>query len=293
MAKIYPDIQIIRSNRIKPEAGELYLLEFLYKYFDDSYEVFFQPFLNGDRPDIIIMRHGYGVMIIEVKDWSLKNYYLDEKRKWKLILNDSLLKSPLDQVLQYKNNLYNLHIENLLEKKIKNFKYWSLVTCAVYFHKASSLEISQFLINPFKNDQKYCDFLKWNIDLLGYDNITLEYFSSVLRNRHIISNFPSKLFDENLYESFSRYFQPTFHSKEEGVEIKFTEQQKRLANSTPNTEQRVKGVVGSGKTTVMAKRAVNAHIRHGERVLILCYNLTLKNYIHDKISKIREDFFLE
>jgi len=117
MAKLYPDIEIIKSNRLKPEPGELFFLQFLNDNFDDSYEVFFQPFLNGDRPDIIVMRKGYGVMIIEVKDWHLKNYNVNEKRKWKLNLNNAFIKSPVDQVLQYKDNLYNLHIESLLEKK--------------------------------------------------------------------------------------------------------------------------------------------------------------------------------
>ncbi|MBK7441030.1 MAG: hypothetical protein IPI65_05750 [Bacteroidetes bacterium] len=67
MAKLFPDVSIIKSNRVKPEPGELYILEFLEKSFDDSFEVYFQPFLNGDRPDIILMRKGYGVIVIEVK----------------------------------------------------------------------------------------------------------------------------------------------------------------------------------------------------------------------------------
>jgi hypothetical protein len=73
MAIIYPDIEIIKLGRLKPEPGELFLLQFLSDNLDESYEIFFQPFLNGDRPDIILMRKGYGVMIIEVKDWNLKN----------------------------------------------------------------------------------------------------------------------------------------------------------------------------------------------------------------------------
>jgi hypothetical protein len=40
----------------------------------------------------------------------------------------------------------------------------------------------------------------------------------------------------------------------------------------------------------LAKRAVNAHKRHDGRVLILTYNKTLRNYIRDKISDVREDF---
>lgn len=35
---------------------------------------------------------------------------------------------------------------------------------------------------------------------------------------------------------------------------------------------------------------MNAHKRHGGRVLILTYNITLRGYIHDKISAVREDF---
>ena len=41
----------------------------------------FQPFLNGDLPDIIVMHKGGGVMIFEVKDWDLSNYHVNEKRK--------------------------------------------------------------------------------------------------------------------------------------------------------------------------------------------------------------------
>jgi len=63
----------------------------------------------------------------------------------------------------------------------------------------------------------------------------------------------------------------------------------RLIKSEPR-EQKILGVAGSGKTMVLAKRAVNAHMRTKSRVLILTYNITLKNYIHDKISEVRESF---
>jgi len=59
-------------------------LDFLDKALNDTYEVYFQPFLNGDNPDIIIMRENSGVMIIEVKDWDLDSYELNEKRNWVL-----------------------------------------------------------------------------------------------------------------------------------------------------------------------------------------------------------------
>ena len=56
MAVFIPSIEDVRKLKVHPEEGELYLLEFLSKALDDSCEVYFNPYLNGDRPDIIIMK---------------------------------------------------------------------------------------------------------------------------------------------------------------------------------------------------------------------------------------------
>ena len=77
---------------------------------------------------------------------------------------------------------------------------------------------------------------------------------------------------------------------EEGIKINYTQKQKELIVSKEGARQKIKGVPGSGKTLVLAKRAVNAHKRTGSKVLILTFNLSLKNYIHDKISDVREKF---
>ena len=107
----------------------MHLLKFLSENLDNNYEIYFQPFLNGDRPDIIIMRPDAGVMIFEVKDWNLGSYDINDKKHW-FVTQDhkkwSRIKSPIDQVLGYKQNLYDLHIENLLETRIKNPKTWAV-----------------------------------------------------------------------------------------------------------------------------------------------------------------------
>ena len=125
MAILNPDIETIQKLRQKPTEGELYLLKFLNENLDDTFEVFFQPYLNGDMPDIIIMRKGSGVYIIEVKDYNL-DIYTRGPSNWYVKTGEiktQEIPSPIKQVLKYKENLYNLHIEGLLEKKIKNLKY--------------------------------------------------------------------------------------------------------------------------------------------------------------------------
>jgi superfamily I DNA/RNA helicase len=64
-----------------------------------------------------------------------------------------------------------------------------------------------------------------------------------------------------------------------------------LIVSSHGQRRKIKGVAGCGKTLVLAKRAVNAHLRTNKRVLILTYNIALLNYIKDRINDVRENFY--
>ena len=119
MAQIFPSFENIQRLKVPPTEGELFLLNYLVDKFDENVEVYFQPFLNGDRPDIILMKKDSGVVVIEVKDWDLSCYKVDKDNVWHLKSNSKKIKSPFQQVFGYKNNLFNLHINGLLEKKIK------------------------------------------------------------------------------------------------------------------------------------------------------------------------------
>jgi hypothetical protein len=288
MAILFPNLDNIKHLKVQPEEGEIALLEFLYSNLDNTYEIYFQPYLGIDRPDIVIMRKNSGVMIIEVKDWNLTRYDLDENQNWvpkNHIIPPPLRSSPIKQVNTYKNNLFNLHIETLLEKSIKNKSYFSIINRAVYFHKATFEQINNFLTQypqDRRDDFKYFDFF-------GFDNLRADNFKQTLGKRGLDRK--SYLFNDELYKSFKRHLQPPMHTIEQGKTVVYPPEQKDLIESLPGNERKIKGVAGSGKTLVLAKRAVNAHLRHRDKVLILTgYNITLKNYIHDKISEVRENF---
>lgn len=315
MAKIFPTFDNIKRLKVKPTDGEWFLLNYLVDNYDEDVEVYFQPFLNGDRPDIILMKKDSGVVIIEVKDWDLSSYKIDQDNKWYVKSIKQRIKSPFQQVFGYKHNLFNLHINGLLEKKIKNNNFYKVIKPYVYFHGQSKDELSQLFSEQITY---YTDELKSNNSYFhnlpseekkdkhnGYDKrrVYLESKKSKLErdkfNYAITGDNLDKLslpaassnslFDISIYNEFKRYLQPPFHKLEEGKEIIYEKKQAQLSEST-NSHIKVKGVAGSGKTVVLAKRAVNAHKRHGERVLILTYNLTLRAYIHDRISDVREEF---
>lgn len=297
MATFYPSIEHIKKFKVQPTEGEWTLLKFLGKVLDDSYEVYFNPYLNGDRPDVIIMRKGSGVMVIEVKDWNLDNFELNEKKKWVYKPNHSIVKSPIDQVLKYKNNLFDLHVDKLLEKKITDVRHFNIVTCAVYFHHAYQCEVENLLVTPYKADHKYQQFLSYNIDLIGRDRLEENNFNGILQKRYLDKEHNSIFFTKDIYDNFKRLLSPSIHLLGQGETILYSPKQKEIIYSK-TLEQRIKGIYGSGKTTVLAARAVQAYKRALERnpnprILILTYNITLKNFIHDKLMKVDETFPVE
>ena len=54
MALFYPTIERILTMKVPPTEGELNLLRFLESSLDDSFDVYFNPYMNGDRPDVVM-----------------------------------------------------------------------------------------------------------------------------------------------------------------------------------------------------------------------------------------------
>ena len=278
MALCFPSLEEIARFRVPLEVGERYLLDFFLGYLSDNYEVYVQPFLNGDRPDIVIVRPDAGVLVIEVKDWNLRHYRNPKGglSAWELVKDNTRIRSPLSQVETYKSNLYDLHIDKLFERNIKDKRCFSIVKTAVYFHNETTT-----------NAQKFC----FNVDytqIFGNNSLNSSQFETILRKARLDK--PSLFFDNDLYKSFKRFLKPPEHNPDMGKYIKYEGKQIDLVKSKANVRQKVRGVAGCGKTKVLAGRAVSAYARTKEVVLILTFNITLRNYIHDRISEVREPF---
>lgn len=309
MAKIFPSFEVINKSKQKVTEGELFLLQELSHLLDDEVEIYFQPFFNGERPDLVLIHKVKGIIIIEVKDWYLSKYNLDDKNKWHVKYNGHKIRSPFSQVFGYKNNMFNLHINGLLEKAFKNNNFYKVISCFVYFHHENKASIDQFYAPHILNLNQQLNLLNNKHNELKFNRYERKriYLKSKLRKfqrdlyRHSVTKdqlkkikFPftekTNLYTTYIYESFLRYLQPPYHYLNDGKKIDYTKAQARLTVSEKGKREKIKGVAGSGKTTVLAKRAVNAHKRHGKHVLILTFNLTLNMYIKERINEVRSEF---
>lgn len=309
MAQFYPTLENISRLKVKPTEGEQHLLNVFNEALDDSYEVFFNPFLDGDRPDFIIVKEGVAIFVIEVKDYSLPNYQVDSYNKWsvKYASGKSRISSPQSQAFTYKKNLYQLHLPVLGLEQLGNRNFFKLVNPFVYLHKASKTEINS-LYQPAEDElrNKTNELFvarqqqRINIDAFNRQTEALSRTKKrIARDKAMafgndqtyvlvrkIKGYSSHiLFDDRVYDDFKRRLMPSEHTKKQGKSIPLDDKQAKLALSSKGKEK-IKGVAGCGKTEIISQRAVNAFERHNKKVLIVTFNITLKNQIKDRISDI-------
>jgi hypothetical protein len=311
LAKIIPDIERAKLSKQPPTEGELFLLNYLQENFDPDAEVYFQPCFNGERPDVVIIKKGVGAIVVEVKDWNLASYSVDTKNKWHLAKNQTLLRSPFAQAFSYKQNLFEVHTNGLLEKSMASETFYGLIKVYVYFHNATRNTIAAFYEPAIRElrselDENQQAFREQKVGYEPYEKKRIYLANKkkqLERDVGIVAITRDSLkkitfaggkhnpqFEEDVYTELMRLLQPPFHYVNEGKPIPYTKPQERLSESSVGDRVKICGVAGSGKTSVLAKRAVNAHRRHGEPVLILTFNLTLSMFIKDKLNEVREDF---
>ena len=284
MPQLYPDIAHINNLKVPPTSGESTLIDNLNKHLDDKFEIFFQPYLNADNPDFVIVKKMVGVWIVEVKDWNLQSYTIQEKywrgkklKLWSLNKDGTEIKSPINQVNAYYWNMVNLHIEDLKKYTYIDKKYYRFIHRCIFFSKESTDSCNKFVRDYYsKSDLKY-------LKLVGNDGV--DNFVNELNDLA-----PDIYFRSKFYESIRTYLMPPIHRLEEGIKIIYSDAQNKLIESNEGVKQKIKGLAGSGKTLVLAKRAVNAYTRTKSQILILTFNISLINYIHDKISDVKENF---
>lgn len=310
MAVLIPSLEAAKRAKQKPTEGEMFLLDYLATRFSDEVEVYFQPCFNGDRPDIVLMSPNAGVIIIEVKDWNFDLYSIDSNNKWSVRSISQRVKSPFQQVYAYKKNFFEIHVNGLLEKSLKSPAFFKLIKTYVYFHNGSKQAIRNLYAphlerlherarqnaEDYKAEKKDFDAYERTREWIERGKYRFERDMSLAIHKDILDKirFPieekENRFYESVYDEFKRLLNPPFHYATEGKPPNYSDKQRKLVESTANARSKICGLAGSGKTVVLAGRAVNAYKRHGGRVLILTFNITLCSYIHDKISAVREDF---
>jgi len=146
MNRIYPTWDIIDNFHNSLTEGENKLAHFLDDTLPEEWMIFVEPYLNGSRPDIVILNPQVGVMIYEVKDWDLRHYHFEAGQLFFRGVK-SPRKDPVKQVNHYKRKIIEQLVPSIGEAIDENKNVFGLVKTCLYFHKASGEYARNFYDN--------------------------------------------------------------------------------------------------------------------------------------------------
>lgn len=289
--RLHPTWEQIGAFKNALTKGELHLVKFLDETLPDQWEIYVQPYLNGDRPDIVILHPKVGIQIFEVKDWQLQNYYFVEedffdvlsgqtkKQKNYYVRNskgEHPIPNPVNQVERYRQNLTNYYLPQIGDSIDDSSRKLAAFKVALYFHNATTEEAQKLI----PASEKRCI-------VFGHDkSFDSSYLESIVPD---VFRKTSMAMTDDWANEIRFWLNPPFHSLEQCTPLKLTPEQAYHAIPAPTKHQRLRGVAGSGKTLVIAQRAANL-ASQGKKVLIITFNITLWHYIRDHVSRARYNF---
>lgn len=276
---ISPPATELDSLRQPLTPGERFIFEFFNQYLPKEWEIYLQPYLNGLRPDFILLHPKNGIAVFEIKDWNLNalHYFVDlSKDKPKLMGNDgnkifSLEKqNPVSKIDLYKKEIFDLYCPRLQERS-----GFGVITAGIIFPFSESEKVIN-LLKPLCDSRKMSDYPDL-YPVIGSDKIA---------NKNIKDVFPrcntanSRMSPEIAADLRAWLSEPSF-SKDQRSPLELSSRQRELITTRTDTGyRRIKGSAGSGKSVVLAARASEL-ASVGLNVLVCTFNITLINYLRD------------
>lgn len=238
--------------------------------------------VNEVAVNFIIVRPNKGVLLVNLFEENLDKCILSEDKKEVSVAGKNL-QSPIDLVNLCQTSIKD-GIEELLMSTIENSRNFNLIKKVVIFTENTINEVKQF----FNYDKDCINYTYiFGKEFIEQRDVSFNLYNTI----GFLYNNPA--FDDAVKRKLAQIVSPSWHSYQEGrVDIHPIGPQRRLSESN-QTQQKISGVAGAGKTQVLVFRAIDAMKRTGGNVLVLTYNITLANYLKFRFSEIREDFAWE
>lgn len=284
----------------KATLGEKLLFSTFKEHLPEDYIVYYEPNINGRRPDYVIIGPNLGVLVLEVKDYTENTLYQLNSDEWWIRTKIGQLEkvsNPYKQAREYaflvSNKLKkdkNLLQSDYLFKGYLKFQYGfgvvftrmkqtHLVKNELYRIISPEFILTREEIDP--NDEMFSS--EHLLDkMLGMFLIRKNY----MLTEEDINTIRYHLFPE---VRISGEIKETVYYNDQVLlslhNIKAMDlHQELLAKQLGDKHRLIRGVAGSGKTLILASRAkLLAQQYSNWRILVLCYGVplsrTLKNMI--------------
>lgn len=259
MAIFIPEYDYIKTSMsAQLTDNERNALDSLFGLSDD-YHVFYKPYFDGFSSHIIILNKDIGINIINIFDHC----------------DASTIKSQLNSLIRLKKYLYNFNLKLLSRTRLKDNQTYGLVKLILCVPSLSYRDLNELKVNVMEDiDENDINDFKYTA-LWGGNKSPKERIEGFKTNNS---------FTDDIISEALEFFNPILPGKLDINSFKLDSQQEKLSKSKPGATK-IRGVAGSGKTVVLANRAINAYERTKKTVLILTFNKSLHNYIYHNIAR--------
>lgn len=289
MARMFPD-EVSAFTTV----GEAEVYDFLARTArpDNRYMAWYSPDIEDREPDFILLSPECGLIVLEVKDWTLDQILeLDPTSALLRIGNkEERRKQPLAQAHGYVHNLLSLfHKHSARDSRGKISLSFPITWGAVFPH----ITRSDWLSSGFDKALKEKRIIFWD-ELQETSPLRADASGQMFQNwlkDHFPPQFafemtPAKMdWIRSLIFPIVKAGLPARAGAETSDQAKtivaLDQEQENLARHLGSARLLLNGPAGSGKTLILATRAwhlprVNNKIK---KVLITCFNLSLAGYI--------------
>jgi hypothetical protein len=299
MAKISPDRIPSKASQGEKDTYELL------KRFPDNYWVYYQPIINKQHPDFIVIAPDLGIIVIEVKGWRIGDIRGVDNNEV-IVVENHRMKSethPLTQAWKYLWELYGIcendpRVSALLnhEGKYKNkigFPFCHLVVLSNITRDNIDRIVEQDLYKVFNPEKTI-----FRDQMLHLKKESSEKIRSVFENffysfwkinpltEEQVMILRTIIHPQIVLEDFSPPSQTALESDTHLTLQVLDERQENNAFRIGEWHRIIYGVAGSGKTVLLIARSKILHDRDPDaKILLLCYNVSLCAFLRGALKK--------
>ena len=244
---------------------------------DSNWEIYREPFLNGDRPDFVCLNPSKGILIFRYLNFSQANYDIEKDKFIDIKTNEIVnIQNPISYFERLQNSIKELYLPRLGEKA---FAFRAITSCIVF---NEDREKSLDFLSQFSNFNKFID---------KKNQFTLSCLNS-LKLTDVFPNYKqdlSKLMTEDLAMDFRNWLYKPDFEEDQQTTVALPKRQWDLIHTSPKSKfRRIKGSAGSGKSFVLCGRAVEL-AKEYKKVLVVTYNITLINYLRELCDRFHSN----
>lgn len=251
--------------------GERELARFLDERLDPAWRIYVRPHLDADRPILAAIHPEHGGIVWDVVPWHLEDARVDDGI-WVVPIEGlpARFVSPMMHLDRVRAKLYGTYLPQLAERIDDGSLRFSLVRAGLYFPEATTARVRELV--GAQADRKA-------MAVFGHDALVAD------RLPVVVGAVPrARTMQPGWFEAFDAVLGHAHRQPDAMAAIRLTRAQQPLARPSSGTHV-IDGVAGSGKSTVLAYRAVRI-AESGRRVLVLTFNRTLTNYLRALISRV-------